>query len=73
MKSALFTLIRPQASNRALMLTEAEFARFFDNRDPRGWSKPVTLFAADRPEPLNAEVQAMLGHPQRICRAPASN
>ncbi|MDN3713326.1 hypothetical protein QWZ10_19265 [Paracoccus cavernae] len=73
MKSVRFHLVIPHGSNRALMLSEAEFARFFDNRNPQDWSKPVTLFAADRPEPLTAEVQAMLDHPQRICRAPASN
>lgn len=73
MKSVRFHLVIPHGSNRALMLSEAEFARFFDNRNPRDWSKPVTLFAADRPEPLSAEVHAMLGHPQRICPAPASN
>lgn len=73
MKSARFHLVIPHGSNRALMLSEAEFARFFDNRNPREWSKPVTLFAADRPEPLTAEVQAMLGHPQRLSPAHAQN
>lgn len=73
MKSVRFHLVIPHGSDLALMLSEAEFVRFFDNRNPRDWSKPVSLFAADRPEPLTAEVQAMLDQPQRICPAPASN
>ncbi|WP_148292613.1 hypothetical protein [Paracoccus aminophilus] len=64
-----FTLIIPPGSHRALMLTGPEFARLFDNRDPRGWSKPVTLFTSDQPEPLSPEVLAMLGHPDRTCPA----
>ena len=71
--SSCFTLLIPPGTNRPLIMTQAEFARFFDNRNPQGWPKPVTLFTADRPDPLSAEVQAMLNHPIRICSAQATD
>jgi|GEM_PF-4924746 len=38
-----FHLIANFGSNQLVILSEAELARFFDNRDPHEWSAPVII------------------------------
>lgn len=40
-------VIRQHGDHRVRVLTAAMLARFFDNRDPRGWTVPVPTCATE--------------------------
>lgn len=39
--------VRRVGDHRVRVLTAAMLARFFDNRDPRGWTVPVQICATE--------------------------